>query len=118
MNKTSKSEICLFQRMYSSDKESILIFLKLIHTNTFFLLFLNLILLFNLTSCNTAEPPIIPPPPPDLRKITLTFEDASCTEVWLRVKADSISFTGCDKTFAGNNTANCYAYSKRHRPLH
>ena len=40
--------------------------------------------------CNTTEPPIIPPPP-DLRKITLTFEESSCTEVWLTVKADSIT---------------------------
>ena len=42
-------------------------------------------------SCNTTEPPIITPPPPDLRKITLTFEDASCTEVWLKIKADSLT---------------------------
>ena len=53
-------------------------------------------LLFILTttlfiSCNTTEPPIITPPPPDLRKITLTFEDASCTEVWLKIKADSLT---------------------------
>lgn len=41
--------------------------------------------------CNTTEPPD-PPPPPDLRKITLTFEDASCTEVWLKIKADSLTF--------------------------
>ena len=47
-------------------------------------------LLLNLSSCNTTEPPIIPPPP-DLRKITLTFEDASCTEVWLKIKADSLT---------------------------
>ena len=40
-------------------------------------------------SCDTTEPPIIPPP--DLRKITLAFENASCTEVWLRIKADSIT---------------------------
>ena len=45
-------------------------------------------------SCNTTEPPIIipPPPPPDFRKITLTFEDASCTEVWLKIKTDSLTF--------------------------
>ena len=42
-------------------------------------------------SCNTTEPPIITPPPQDLRKITLTFEDASCTEVWLKIKADSLT---------------------------
>ena len=44
-----------------------------------------------IVSCNTTEPPIITPPPPDLRKITLTFEDASCTEVWLKIKADSLT---------------------------
>ncbi len=48
------------------------------------------LLLFTV-SCNTTEPPIITPPPPDLRKITLTFEDASCTEVWLKIKADSLT---------------------------
>ena len=42
-----------------------------------------------IVSCDTTEPPIIPPP--DLRKITLTFEDASCTEVWLKIKADSLT---------------------------
>ncbi len=40
-------------------------------------------------SCDTTEPP--DPPPPDLRKITLTFENASCTEVWLKIKADSLT---------------------------
>ncbi len=63
------------------------------------LLFLNLLLNLNLTSCNTTEPPIIPPPPPDLRKITLTVEDSSCTEVWLRVKLDSIALPAEIKLF-------------------
>ncbi len=54
-----------------------------------FLLFVLTTTLF--ISCNTTEPPIITPPPPDLRKITLTFEDASCTEVWLKIKADSLT---------------------------
>ena len=53
------------------------------------ILFLSLLLFA--ASCNTTEPPIIPPPPPDLRKITLTFEDASCTEVWLNIKVDSLT---------------------------
>ena len=44
-------------------------------------------------SCDSTEPPpIVPPPSPDLRKITLSVEDVSCTEVWLNIKADSISF--------------------------
>ena len=54
-----------------------------------FLLFVLTTTLF--ISCNTTEPPIITPPPQDLRKITLTFEDASCTEVWLKIKADSLT---------------------------
>jgi len=92
MNKIGKSKTFLFREIKYSDKESVLISIKFIYSNIFFLFFaLNLLLLLNLISCNTTEPPIIPPPPPDLRKITLTFEDASCTEVWLRVKADSIT---------------------------
>ncbi|MDO8550391.1 MAG: glucosyl transferase [Ignavibacteria bacterium] len=35
--------------------------------------------------CNTTEPP------PDNRKLTLTFEDASCTEAWLRLESENIS---------------------------
>ncbi len=54
-----------------------------------FLLFVLTTTLF--ISCNTTEPPIITPLPPDLRKITLTIEDASCTEVWLKIKADSLT---------------------------
>lgn len=42
-------------------------------------------------SCKEDPPVIPPPPPPDLRKLTLTFEDASCTEVWIKIKADSIT---------------------------
>lgn len=90
MNKTSKDEICLFQKINFSDKGSLSNFLRFIHTYIIFLFF-SLLFVLNLTSCNTTEPPIIPPPPPDLRKITLTFEDASCTEVWLRIKVDSIT---------------------------
>ena len=53
--------------------------------------FLIIAIIFLFLSCNTTEPPIITPPPPDLRKIALTFEDASCTEVWLNIKADSLT---------------------------
>ncbi|NOX67178.1 MAG: hypothetical protein GXO85_15610, partial [Chlorobi bacterium] len=38
-----------------------------------------------LTSCNTTEPP------PSNQKLTLTAEDASCTEAWLNLKTDNIS---------------------------
>ena len=52
-----------------------------------------LFLLLVFEGCSTIEPPpIVPPPSPDLRKITLSVEDVSCTEVWLNIKADSISF--------------------------
>ena len=58
----------------------------------YFLLIIFLSPLFFAASCNTTEPPIIPPPPPpDFRKITLTFEEASCTEVWLKIKTDSLT---------------------------
>ena len=50
-----------------------------------------LFLLITSLSCDSTEtPPIVPPP--DLRKITLSVEDVSCTEVWLSIKADSITF--------------------------
>ena len=43
-------------------------------------------------SCDSTEQPPTVPPPPDLRKITLSVEDVSCIEVWLNIKADSITF--------------------------
>jgi hypothetical protein len=51
-----------------------------------------LFLLITSLSCDSSEPPPIVPPPPDLRKITLSVDDVSCTEVWLNIKADSITF--------------------------
>ncbi|MBK7378792.1 MAG: glucosyl transferase [Ignavibacteriales bacterium] len=51
-----------------------------------------LFLLITSLSCDSSEPPPIVPPPPDLRKITLSVEDVSCTEVWLNIKADSLTF--------------------------
>jgi len=52
-----------------------------------------LFLLLVFEGCSTIEPPpIVPPPSPDLRKITLSVEDVSCIEVWLNIKADSITF--------------------------
>jgi len=44
------------------------------------LLFISLVI-----SCNTTEPP------PSNQKLTLTAEDASCTEAWLNLKTDNIS---------------------------
>ncbi len=44
-----------------------------------------LISLVLLTTCNTTEPP------PETRKLILTFEDASCTEVWLKLETENIS---------------------------
>ncbi|MBK7379593.1 MAG: glucosyl transferase [Ignavibacteriales bacterium] len=51
-----------------------------------------LFLLIISLSCDSSEPPPTVPPPPDLRKITLSVEDVSCTEVWLNIKADSLTF--------------------------
>jgi hypothetical protein len=46
-------------------------------------------LLFSFTlffiKCNTTEPPS-----PDNRKLTLTFEDASCTEAWIKLTAENL----------------------------
>src|SRR5690554_1045255 len=37
------------------------------------------------TNCNTTEPP-----PADDRKLTLTFEDASCIEAWINITTENI----------------------------
>lgn len=42
-------------------------------------------------SCDSSESLVITMPPPDLRKITLSVEDVSCTEMWLKIKTDRIS---------------------------
>ncbi len=54
---------------------------KFIIHNSTLLLFLSLLLV---TSCDTTNPP-------SNNKITLTFEDASCTEAWLNLKLDNIT---------------------------
>ena len=81
----------LFRKINFSDKENVLIFLKLIHTNTFFLLYLNLILLLNLTSCNTTEPPIIPPPPVVKDTITVSVESFTHRSISLNVQSTANS---------------------------
>jgi hypothetical protein len=37
------------------------------------------------SNCDTTDPP-----KPDNRKIILTFEDASCTEVWIQLKTENL----------------------------
>ncbi len=54
---------------------------KFIIHNSTLLLFLSLLLV---TSCDTTNPS-------SNNKITLTFEDASCTEAWLNLKLDNIT---------------------------
>jgi hypothetical protein len=51
-----------------------------------FPVFLFLIFIF-FSKCDSTEPP-----PPDNRKINLTFEDASCTEVWLNLETGNVNF--------------------------
>ena len=46
-------------------------------------LFLVSIIFF--TNCNTTEPP-----PADDRKLTLTFEDASCIEAWINITTENL----------------------------
>ncbi|VAX15762.1 hypothetical protein MNBD_IGNAVI01-1629, partial [hydrothermal vent metagenome] len=50
-----------------------------------------------LTSCNTTEPP------PSSQKLTLTAEDASCTEAWLNLKLENIT-TPIEVTLNCNDT--------------
>src|SRR3970040_2328920 len=49
-----------------------------------FLVFVSLIFAA-LLSCNTTEPP-----PEDNRMLTLTFEDASCTEAWIQLTTENL----------------------------
>lgn len=46
--------------------------------------FLFLVLIF-FSNCDTADPPI-----PDNKKLTLKFEDASCTEVWFTLETENL----------------------------
>ena len=48
-----------------------------------FLVFISLIFIF-FTECDTTETP------PDNRKLTLAFEDASCTEVWIKLTTENL----------------------------
>lgn len=52
-------------------------------------LFLNFNLCLNLTSCNTAEPPI--PPIEKIPALSLELDDASCTEAWLQLTTKDLT---------------------------
>jgi hypothetical protein len=45
---------------------------------------------FALSSCN-EEPPIKPPPNPPEAKATLTLQDKSCTELWLKLELENFT---------------------------
>ena len=91
MNKIGKSKIFLFREIKYSDKESVLISLKFIYSNIFFLSFvLNLLLILNLISCNTTEPPIIPPPPVK-DTITVSIERFTHRSISLNIKSTAHS---------------------------
>jgi hypothetical protein len=49
----------------------------------FFPVFIFIIFIF-FSKCNTTEPP------PDNRKLTLTFEDVSCTEAWIQLTTENL----------------------------
>src|SRR5690606_18162653 len=46
---------------------------------------LSLTIIILLTTCNTTEPP-----PADDRKLTLTFENASCIEAWINITTENL----------------------------
>ena len=66
--------------MKISKSKTKIISLKSFVLNLFFLISLSLFL-----SCDTTEPP------PSSQKLTLTAEDASCTEAWLNLKTENIA---------------------------
>ena len=91
MNKTSKEEICLFQKINFSDKRILSNSSRFIHTRIIFLFF-SLLFVLKLTSCNTTEPPIIPPPPPVVKDtITVTVESFTHRSVTLKVTSTANS---------------------------
>lgn len=67
------------------------------------------IILIFFISCNPTEPP--DPPQPDNRKITLTFENASCTEVWLNINAENTSLPFDVTVRLDNNAAEVFNLS-------
>ena len=91
MNKTSKSEISLIQKINFSDKRSLSNFLRFIHTRIIFLFF-SLLFVLSLTSCNTTEPPIVLPPPPVVKDtITVSVESFTHRSVTLNVTSTANS---------------------------
>src|SRR5690606_37389250 len=62
----------------------------------FGILFLTIIILF--TTCNTTEPP-----PEDTRKLTLTFEDASCIEAWININTENIQLPASINIFINDS---------------
>src|SRR5690606_27871446 len=62
----------------------------------FGILFLTIIILF--TTCNTTEPP-----PEDTRKLTLTFEDASCIEAWINITTENIQLPAAINIFINDS---------------
>ena len=59
-------------------------------------LFLVSIIFF--TNCNTTEPP-----PADDRKLTLTFEDASCIEAWINITTENIQLPAAINIFINDS---------------
>src|SRR5690606_36627694 len=59
-------------------------------------LFLASIIFF--TNCNTTEPP-----PEDNRKLTLTFEDASCIEAWINITTENIQLPASINIFINDS---------------
>ncbi len=49
-----------------------------------------LIIVVFISGCKKENPVTPPETPPDLRKITLSEEGKSCTEIWLKINTDSI----------------------------
>ncbi|MFZ1518959.1 MAG: hypothetical protein WAU11_09305 [Ignavibacteriaceae bacterium] len=87
MNKTSKSEICLIQKINFSDKGSLSNPSRFIHTLIIFLFF-SLLFVLNLTACDTTEPPIITPPPPVVKDtITISVESFTHRSISFNIKS-------------------------------
>ncbi len=76
------------------------------------------IILVLLSSCKKDNPVIPPPNPTDYRKITLSEEGRSCSEIWVKLTADSISLPSSMILNMSNTTEDITLYNRRDTVLY
>ncbi len=79
---------------------------------------LTFVILILLSSCKKDNPVIPPPNPTDYRKITLSEEGRSCSEIWVKLTADSISLPSSMILNMSNTTEDITLYNRRDTVLY